>query len=62
MQESALVDESVDGEAARRVRTGRGPTLPTGEEDKDVDNALSRSAIYRRRLKCIPEREAYLDA
>jgi hypothetical protein len=29
MQESALVDESVDGEAARRVRTGRGPTLAT---------------------------------
>ncbi len=38
MHESALVGESVDGEAERRVRTSRGPTLPTSEED----NALSR--------------------
>ncbi len=63
MQESALVDESVDDEAVRRVRTGRGPTLhAVGEEDEDVDNALSRTAIYRRGLRCVPERDAYLDA
>jgi hypothetical protein len=62
IHESALIDEPVDGEAELRVRTGRGPTLPTGEEDMDVDNALSRSAIFRRRQKCAAERDAYLDA
>jgi hypothetical protein len=63
MQECALVDESVDGEAECRVRTGHSPTLPTGEEDKDVqvDNALSMSAIYRRRQRCQPQRQAYVD-